>query len=989
MAVFANIDEDHPDKIKITAPLRYKDLIKGLPGSRYKEGQWSLSLNWQTCLALRSTFKDELTVGDELSEWASAWKSERVDPALALRNSTEAEGFPGLYGYQRAGVQFLTTAKRALLCDGLGSGKAQPVSEPVLTPYGFVRMGDIKVGDYVVGKDGTPTRVWGVFPQGSRPIYKVSFKDGSYTFADKDHLWDVQSMKNMSLNRHMILTTQDLMDYGVTTNSGASVQHKFRVPITEPVQFPKRDLPIAPYTLGALLGDGGFTARNTVISSADQEILDRISSEVPAGVVLRYSSQYDYRIVDTTIQGNRVSDALEDLGLRGLKSHLKFIPEDYLYSSVEDRIDILRGLMDTDGTAGKDNVQSFSSTSYALCEGVAHLVRSLGGIASIKGRKLPKGANHECYNVWVRMPKDINPFFVSRKASLVTEKQKYLLGKFISKIEYSHEEDAQCIAVEADDRLYITRDFIVTHNTFTSFATVRNLFETQGVNPFPMLIVCPNSTKISWKRAIEVIWPGLSVQIIDGSATQRRKQFERFKGEIPCVIHGETVEEEKPKPKSKSKKVVEPVCTCPQHVIIMNWEGLKGHTKIAPYGGNALKRCIECGGADAKIKAAACQAHAKELNDIDFKVVIADEAHRMKTASALTTRALKAATGAAEYRFALTGTPIASAPDDLWSILNWLYPDAYPSKTKFMDRFLIMSYNVWGQASVIGIRPEMEQEFFAGIDPILRRMPKEVVLPNLPPVIYDRRDVEMSPKQRKAYEQMRDQMLADLDGELLITTSPLTKMTRLLQLSTCYADVENYEDVDKETGETVLKQKVTLTDPSATLDAFMDDIEGFAGESVVVFSPSKQVINLLGARMDKLKIPYGRITGDEDGIERQRNMDNFQNGKIQFILVTTAAGGTGITLTRARIAVYLGRPWSNIESEQSEGRIHRIGSEVHDSVIYRDYVTLGTVQEFVFEALTEKNIQLQSILRDKAVMRSVIENNAIDAESDVVFSEEL
>lgn len=654
MAVFANIDEDHPDKIKITAPLRYKDLIKGLPGSRYKEGQWSLSLNWQTCLALRSTFKDELTVGDELSEWASAWKSERVDPALALRNSTEAEGFPGLYGYQRAGVQFLTTAKRALLCDGLGSGK-----------------------------------------------------------------------------------------------------------------------------------------------------------------------------------------------------------------------------------------------------------------------------------------------------------------------------------------------------TFTSFATVRNLFETQGVNPFPMLIVCPNSTKISWKRAIEVIWPGLSVQIIDGSATQRRKQFERFKGEIPCVIHGETVEEEKPKPKSKSKskskskKVVEPVCTCPQHVIIMNWEGLKGHTKIAPYGGNALKRCIECGGADAKIKAAACQAHAKELNDIDFKVVIADEAHRMKTASALTTRALKAATGAAEYRFALTGTPIASAPDDLWSILNWLYPDAYPSKTKFMDRFLIMSYNVWGQASVIGIRPEMEQEFFAGIDPILRRMPKEVVLPNLPPVIYDRRDVEMSPKQRKAYEQMRDQMLADLDGELLITTSPLTKMTRLLQLSTCYADVENYEDVNKETGETVLKQKVTLTDPSATLDAFMDDIEGFAGESVVVFSPSKQVINLLGARMDKLKIPYGRITGDEDGIERQRNMDNFQNGKIQFILVTTAAGGTGITLTRARIAVYLGRPWSNIESEQSEGRIHRIGSEVHDSVIYRDYVTLGTVQEFVFEALTEKNIQLQSILRDKAVMRSVIENNAIDAESDVVFSEEL
>lgn len=483
-----------------------------------------------------------------------------------------------------------------------------------------------------------------------------------------------------------------------------------------------------------------------------------------------------------------------------------------------------------------------------------------------------------------------------------------------------------------------------TGKTQSAFSTVRRLAD-MGENPFPVLVVAPNSTKISWKREIEKVWPGLTVSVVSGTAVQRRKQLK-----------------------------------APAHVYVMNWESLKSHSRLAPYGSVALKRCQECGGVDPATTPAKCHAHPKELNEIDFKTVIADEIHKAKDPSTQQSRALKAATGDAEFRFALTGTPIANSQDDLWSILNWLNPEAFPSKTKFIDRYLDVSVNIWGGINVIGIKKHMQEEFFNILDPILRRMPTDVVLPFLPPVIHERRDVEMAAKQKKAYEQMRDQMVAELDGgDLVITTSPLTKMTRMLQFASAYAELDEVEVTD-ENGEKKIEHKVRLSDPSAKLDAFMDDLEGFGDESVVVFSPSKQLINMLGKRLDRAKIPYGRITGDEDDIERQIHMDAFQDGQIQFILATTGAGGTGITLTRSSVAVYLGRPWSSIDSQQSEGRVRRIGSEIHETIRYIDYVTAGTVEEAVFDALDHKNDQLQVILRDKDLMRKVLTEGRIDSD---------
>lgn len=469
--------------------------------------------------------------------------------------------------------------------------------------------------------------------------------------------------------------------------------------------------------------------------------------------------------------------------------------------------------------------------------------------------------------------------------------------------------------------------------SISSTAAIRQL-AASGEDVFPMLIACPNSTKMGWAKEILKVWPGLKINVVDGTATQRRKLLEE-----------------------------------PAHVYVMNWESLRFHSKLQPFGGTALKRCPECKGLDPKVKPASCEAHSKELNAIDFKSVIGDELHRIKDPSSKVSRAFKAATGNAEFRIGLSGTPIASSPEDLFSLLNWLFPEAYPSKVKFIDRFCITADSAWGGKIVIGIRPEMEQEFFSGIDPFTRRMSKEVILPFLPPMVYERRDVEMGAKQKKAYEQMRDKMIAEVaDGDIVYTTSPLTKLTRMLQFSSAFAEIEYRDVYDPKLDAVVNKAIVKLSDPSCKLDAFMDDLEDYGDESLVIFAVSSQLINMLSARLDKLKIPHGLITGDQDAAEREIHMENFQSGKTKLILCTIQAGGTGITLTQGSTAVFLQRSWSMIDNLQAEARVHRIGSEKYDSIRIVDYVTTGSSEEIVFKAVEEKSNQLEFILRDKELM---------------------
>jgi len=466
---------------------------------------------------------------------------------------------------------------------------------------------------------------------------------------------------------------------------------------------------------------------------------------------------------------------------------------------------------------------------------------------------------------------------------------------------------------------------------------IRALKELQdrGEDVFPALIVCPNTLKKNWKREFERWWPGVDVEVIKGSATQRRKIFEES-----------------------------------ADVYVINWESLRSHSRLSGYGSIALAKCTECGGHDDRVSENRCEVHLRELNAIDFKAVVADEIHRSKEPKSKQTRALWAATGDADIRFALTGTPIANNVLDMWSILHWLSPDEWPSKTRWIDRMINTMMNAFGGMMVLGVKPHMEQEFYAAINPRMRRMLKQKVLPWLPDMLFERKDVEMSTKQKKAYDQMRDLMIAELeDGESVTAPSPLTQTIRLLQFASSFAEMS----VDETTGES----KVTLIGPSCKVDAVMDDIKNgdFGDDSVAVCAVSRQLIDLLSAEMTKEKIPHGLITGAQNEDERQQAVDDFQAGKIKWILFTAQAGGVGITLTAARRLIMLQRPWSLVDHKQALDRVHRIGSEIHDSIMITDYVTEGTIEERVIQVLETKADNFEQIVRDKAQLLSLLKDD--------------
>jgi SNF2 family DNA or RNA helicase len=214
-------------------------------------------------------------------------------------------------------------------------------------------------------------------------------------------------------------------------------------------------------------------------------------------------------------------------------------------------------------------------------------------------------------------------------------------------------------------------------------------------------------------------------------------------------------------------------------------------------------------------------------------------------------------------------------------------------------------------------------------------------------------------------------MIAELEGgEIVTAPSALTQTTRLLQFASSYAEI----GIDETTGEI---GKAKLIEPSCKVDQLMSDIKSgdFGDDSVAVCAVSRQLIELLSAALTKEKIEHGLITGAQNEDERQQAVDDFQSGRIKWILFTAQAGGVGITLTAARRLVMLQRPWSLVDHKQALDRVHRIGSEIHDSIIVTDYVTEGTIEERVLQVLETKADNFEQIVRDKTQLLSLLKDD--------------
>lgn len=424
------------------------------------------------------------------------------------------------------------------------------------------------------------------------------------------------------------------------------------------------------------------------------------------------------------------------------------------------------------------------------------------------------------------------------------------------------------------------------------------------------LVVCPKSVKRSWHDHIKD-WTGYNPIIVEGTITKRRKLInEAGSGDV----------------------------------LIMNWEQLASHSRLANYG---------------NIKLSEKDKTDKELNNIDFDVIIADEAHRAKSPKSKQTRALWRLS--AEYRFALTGTPIANDIDDLWSLLRFVDPQAWPSRVQFIDRYCDLNYNIWGGVDIIGLKSSTEEEFHHLLEPYFLRRTKQEIMGKEINVTKETRYVQLPPKHRKMYEGMRKDLLAQLDdGAFIGATNPLVATSRLTQI--CAAPLETSSD----------GEGYQMVGPSPKVAELMDLLGDLGNEQVIVFSSSKQLLSLAADALDKYnkgdgkqgrQITYSLVTGDVTGQDRDYEIRDFQSGRSRVLLGTTGALSEGVNLTNAQYMVFLQRSWSMVENNQAEDRNNRIGQE-SDNITIIDIVSEDTIDERIHEVFVTKKRKLEEITRD-------------------------
>jgi SNF2 family DNA or RNA helicase len=291
------------------------------------------------------------------------------------------------------------------------------------------------------------------------------------------------------------------------------------------------------------------------------------------------------------------------------------------------------------------------------------------------------------------------------------------------------------------------------------------------------------------------------------------------------------------------------------------------------------------------------------IRKVHWGCVIADEAQRMKNRKSQQSKAVRSIR--AERRYALTASPVINQPADLWAILNFLYPRRYTGYWKWFNEYVLAIPQPFGGYEIVGIRnPE---KLHAELKQFTIRRLKENVLKDLRPKTHTTIPVELSPAQRKAYEQLKKDFVAVLpEGQVIVTPTVLAQLVRLRQVACGLHLIGGPEE-------------------STKLDAAEEIILDRNGAPTVVFSGFLGMVHGLARRLQERGLKVGVLVGETALKERDQIVQGFQDGDIQVIIATPQTGGVGLTLTRTDTALFLDQSWSPAVQAQAEDRLHRIG----------------------------------------------------------------
>lgn len=616
----------------------------------------------------------------------------RLFEGLTLNDDTWIEPARPHREYQQQAVDLATISPGLLLADVVGLGKAQPLDANVLTPTGFMRMGEVRSGQAIIAPDGTVAKVTGVFPQGVLDTYRITFSDRTSVECSADHLWRVRrsgrrtvSKVDGSLNpiHWSTVTTQEMLEAGIRYPSG-NRSPRFHIPMVRPADLDRGGArPLDPYLLGVLLGDGGMSNKAVCITSADPEIIASVEAVLPERVVIKSDGDYRYRLtylrdepepchcgrprfardlcvlhyerlrtaglpplVKSKWSRHPVIAALQQMGLWGHRSPDKFIPDAYLWAPVDDRIALLQGLMDTDGSALKHRnspsaTAQFYTSSPSLAAGVTWLVQSLGGTARTATKN---GDRRDYYTVTVKVPQPINPFRLSRKAKLWGEGHENLKPtRAITSIERTAPREMQCIAVDHPEHLYVTDNFTVTHNTQSGAGLLRSPAAR------PALVVTLTHLPKQWEREINTIFPTLTTHIATKAS--------------PYDVDAD--------------------------VLIMNYAKLGGWV-------DHLEGAI--------------------------RYVVFDEVQELRRSGSVKHDAAVRIARAADYRVGLSATPIFNYGGETHNIYDVLAPDVLGSRDEFLREWGKSSFN----GNIVVGDPEALGEYLRDQGVLLRRTRTDV-----------------------------------------------------------------------------------------------------------------------------------------------------------------------------------------------------------------------------------------------------------------------
>lgn len=415
-----------------------------------------------------------------------------------------------------------------MIAAGTGVGKANPLSTPVLTPNGFVPMQDIKVGMEVIGEDGKGYRVNGVFPQGNIDVYELTFADGTKSKCSLEHLWKYRTKTSKRI--HWKVNTLEYILKNEKIKSGKSFN--IQIPNCKPIQFMEKDLPLDPYVLGVLLGDGGFTTDRVSLTNPEIDIIATCNKTLKEwGKFTRHKSQpYQYNFKGVNPARNELRRTIKKLGLLLHKSESKFIPHEYLHSSVEQRMQLLKGLMDTDGHVSRKGTFKFFSSSIQLKNDFKYLCRSLGYRVH-EAEDTRKGRIN--YQITI-LTKDVivsSEKHLKRLAIVKIGNRQYSYDALsITDISFVGKEECQCISVDSNEHTYICDDFIVTHNTWALVMIAVNMAK-MGYKV--LFITREMSPEMIEKRA-DAMWNGFSYTKFNRGklSAEEEEKFEKYLAEM-------------------------------------------------------------------------------------------------------------------------------------------------------------------------------------------------------------------------------------------------------------------------------------------------------------------------------------------------------------------------------------------------------------------------------------------------------------------------